>query len=161
MATRYSKKVITVSILDGDEKRKYVISRLSAYEASCEGYKLIAAAIPSFGAAMEAFKEATDATFNPSSTSLTEMLFFLKENLGEEQVLILIDKLLGNMECNDKEIEDWSDHFDSHEGDFLEVLIKAFEGSFFTFFTKSTILAPWKGKMEAIIVQLKGTNEKL
>ena len=53
MTTKYSKKVISKSIIDGDVGRKYTAYKLGSMEVSTEGFKLLRAATPSFGIAID------------------------------------------------------------------------------------------------------------
>ena len=85
------------------------------------------------------------------------MFQLLSENLEIEHYTTLVDKLLGSMFVNDTFVDDWSDHFDEHPEDFLEILMISFKENFYDFFMESTILSPMKEKvMEVVLPMLTG-----
>jgi hypothetical protein len=157
MSTRYSKKIITRTIIDesAGESRKYTANKLSAKEVSVEGFKLLRAVMPSFGAAIDAFSEG-DSEFLPTTNKFSEILFFLSENLTDEHFSNLEDKLLGSLIVDDKELGvEWSDHFDDHPQDFLEILGWLGEENFKSFFMESTIIAPLQKRITPVFQNLK------
>lgn len=151
---RYSKKIVTKRIIDEDkgEERKYQASKLGAMEVSLEGFKIIRALAPSAGiGADKLIEEGGDIEFMGSSQTISLMLTVLSENLTPEHYTILVDKLLGSLVFNGKEVEDWSEHFDEYPGDLLEVLSWLGKETFYDFFIQSTMMKYWVQKIKTIV----------
>lgn len=144
---RYSKKVITKTISDDNKIRKYQANKLGAMEVSLEGFKLLKALTPSIGVGIDEARN-NELSILDSTQTVSWMLQLLSDNLKESHYMELVDKLLGSLVFNGEAIEDWSDHFDDYEEDFLEVLIWLFKDTFYGFFMKSTILKPLVQVME-------------
>lgn len=156
--TRYSKKMISKRLILPDGTcRVYQTPKLAAYEINLEGMKIARAVLPSAGSMIDSFVSNTDMEFSelPPQT-FSGSLYFLSENLDEQNYTNLVDKLLGSLIVDGKEIEDWSDHFDEHPEDFLEILVWSGRENFESFFMGSTMLAPLKSKITEVVQNLKG-----
>lgn len=158
--TRYSKKIITKTIVDEEKQvtRKYQLNKLSAYEVNMEGMKLARAIMPSAGSIIDSFMKGEDveaSMLDVPQQTFSGALFFLSENFQDDQYAILVDKILGSMMVDGKEVDDWSDHFDEYPEEFFEILLWAGRESFENFFMGSTMLAPLKEKLKEIFPKVK------
>jgi hypothetical protein len=164
MSVKYSKNIVP-KILDREDGTadKYHITKLSSYEVATEGYKIIKALAPSIGVSIDGMiSSGSIESFGlDQSKTATGMLQLLSENLEVDDFTGLLDKLLGKMCYNEKEVEDWSDHFDDHPGDFFEIIAFSFKENFFDFFTKSTILSPMIETVMEIVPVLKNKMQNV
>ena len=161
--TRYSKTIIE-KIITGEngELRKYQTNKLGAKDVSIEGFKLLKALAPSAGVGIDTLASGDAYGLIDTSQTYTAMLQLLSENLTEDHFAQLEDKLLGCLTVDGKKIEDWSDHFDLHEGDFLEVLGWIGKETFTGFFSRSTILKYWIRKIKELVpANVKGKLENI
>ena len=143
----YTNQLITHTIIDEETNtsRTYKANLMKSRTVSLQGFKLAKVCMPSFGAAMDAIADGKDDIFSESKSKISEIMFFLSENLTEEHFADLEGKLMGSLYFNGKHLgEDWEDHFDNHKQDFLEVLAWVGEENFKDFFMQSTIVARLK-----------------
>jgi len=154
MSTKYSKKIVKKMIEGDDGKvRKYSALKLSAIEVAVEGFKLLRAATPSFGVAIDQLMDKENAFDTPDT--FAAMLQLLTENLTPEHFTDLVDKNLGSLMFDGKEIEDWSEHFDDYEEDFLTIIIWLSEENFTSFFMKSITPLPCFKKLTSLFPSVK------
>lgn len=147
----YSKNKISKE-LNGVE---YSTHKLSAFTVNREGIKLLKAIVPAFGMGIPPAEEINGAidyatedltsqevpnTLGGGGSRIADILFMLFGGYDNEDFENLVDTLLGDLSADGRKIEDWSDWFDDHEGDFYDICMWVFWESFSGFFMKTAIV---------------------
>jgi hypothetical protein len=151
---RYSSKVISKTIVgvDGTE-RLYKARKMGAFTVGLEGLKLARAIAPALGSGLDAMlekQERNDQYLEPMSNTFGKMLTMLTTHISDEHWMDLSDKLLGSLLLGDDKI-DVEDHFDKHNGDFLEVLLWLFNENFKDFFMQNATIRSLIDKSMALM----------
>lgn len=151
---RYSSKVISKTVvgLDGTE-RLYKARKMGAFTVGLEGLKLARALAPALGSGLDAMmekQERDEMMLDPVSNTFGKMLTMLTAHISDEHWTDLSDKLLGSLLLGDDKI-DVEDHFDTHNGDFLEVLLWLFNENFKDFFMQNATIRSLIDKSMALM----------
>lgn len=151
MSIKYSGTVITKFITGSNgEERLYKASKMRAPTITKEGFRLLKAFAPAFGAGVDslATKAQNEEDFLPNQSSTYSGIFFaLSESLGDDHFEDLEQKLMGSLYFGDTLLTEDSDHFDKHPEDYLDILVWLFKENFITFFSVSPIVQSMKDKM--------------
>lgn len=173
---RYSSKIIRKAIVGTDgEERLYKARKISTYHAIKEGFKLLTVLAPAAGSGVDAMmdkQEREDQYLDPSSNLFGKMLTMLTSHITPEHWDDLSRKLLGSLMIGDKELDEEGieDHFDDHNGDYLNVLVWLFTENFKDFLWGNVmirtliekVMALLSPKMKDILESLKNDiNEEI
>lgn len=151
---RYSSKVISKTVVgvDGNE-RLYKARKMGAFTVGLEGLKLARALAPALGSGLDAMmekQEREDQLMEPMSNTFGKMLTMLTAHISDEHWIELTDKLLGSLMLGDDKI-DIEQHFDTYNGDFLEVLLWLFNENFKDFFMQNATIRSLIDKSMALM----------
>ena len=176
MATRYNKRIISKLITGADgEERLYKASKMSTYDIMKEGFKLITVLSPAAGSGIDAVmekQERDDNYMEPSSNLFGKMLTMLTSHVTPEHFDDLSRKMIGSLMIKGEEMsmDAIEDHFDDHNGDYLEVLFWLFTENFKDFLWGNAmirtsiekVMALLSPKMKDIVENLKkDINEEI
>lgn len=151
---RYSSKVVSMTIVgvDGTE-RLYKARKMGAFTVGLEGLKLARALAPALGSGLDALmekKEREDLYLDPVSNTFGKALTMLTAHISDEHWEDLTQKLLGSVLLGDDKV-DIEQHFDTYNGDFLEVLLWLFNENFKDFFMQNATIRSLIDKSMALM----------
>lgn len=126
---------------------------MGALTVGLEGLKLVRALAPAMGSGIDAMmekKDREDMLLDPVNNTFGKMLTMLTAHISDEHWVELSDKLLGSLMLGEDKI-DIEQHFDSYNGDFLEVLLWLFQENFKDFFMQNATIRTLIDKSMALM----------
>lgn len=146
---KYSNNFITKEI----NGTIYSAYKLRAVDVSKRGFSVLKAISPSIASGAEAIMGIADEHSDGLETdSISEMLFILKESFSDELFEEIQDDLMGSIVGDsDKTLgSGWSDYFDDHLEDYLDVLLWLCEENFYSFFIRSSLAK----RLKSVVVNM-------
>jgi hypothetical protein len=169
---KYSSNIISKIIKSEDGSEKvYKAQKMSSMTVVKEGFRLIKAITPSIGTGIDSLvsqQNQDDLFQDQQSHTFGAMFQLLSENISDEHFEDLVTKVMGSLRLGDDVITDLDTHFDTHSGDFIEVLSWLLKENFVNFIMGSgtlvssidKLLALMSPKMKDVVENFKKSLEE-
>lgn len=152
---KYSSEIISKTVVGHDGiERLYKARKMQALTIVREGIKLTRAIAPALGSAADAVATAErmeQELIEYQGNTFGSMIMMLSANLTEDHLSDLLVKVMGSLMLGDADIGSTEDklneHFDKHQGDYIEVATWLLKDNFVNFLQESVMFRSLTNKL--------------